>query len=168
MPLEGLKPFLLLGGYNAEELWPLVNLILPTWMLCVFLPRWKHTPTLTLIFPIVHAIIYTLGVISTIVYADDNSPDIDFSSLDGLVELFKDPSGVFVGWVHYCVYDALVGRWLTIDSVERDASTLVHVTVIIPTLFMSLMFGPMGWLIYIAIVRTFVLKKGSGEKGKVM
>lgn len=168
MPLEGLKPFLLLGGYNAEELWPLVNLILPTWMLCVFLPRWKHTPTLTLIFPIVHAIIYTLGVISTIVYADDNSPDIDFSSLDGIVELFKDPSGVFVGWVHYCVYDALVGRWLTIDSVERDASTLVHVTVIIPTLFMSLMFGPMGWLIYIAIVRTFVLKKGSGEKGKVM
>lgn len=168
MPLEGLKPFMLLGGYNAEELWPLVNLILPTWMLCVFLPRWKHTPTLTLIFPIVHAIIYTLGVISTIVYADDNSPDIDFSSLDGIVELFKDPSGVFVGWVHYCVYDALVGRWLTIDSVERDASTLVHVTVIIPTLFMSLMFGPMGWLIYIAIVRTFVLKKGSGEKGKVM
>lgn len=168
MPLEGLKPFLLLGGYNAEELWPLVNLILPTWMLCVFLPRWKHTPTLTLIFPIVHAIIYTLGVISTIVYADDNSPDIDFSSLDGIVELFKDPSGVFVGWVHYCVYDALVGRWLTIDSVERDASTLVHVTVIVPTLFMSLMFGPMGWLIYIAIVRTFVLKKGSGEKGKVM
>ena len=168
MPLEGLKPFLLLGGYNAEELWPLVNLILPTWMLCVFLPRWKHTPTLTLIFPIVHAIIYTLGVISTIVYADDNSPDIDFSSLDGIVELFKDPSGVFVGWVHYCVYDALVGRWLTIDSVERDASTLVHVTVIIPTLFISLMFGPMGWLIYIAIVRTFVLKKGSGEKGKVM
>lgn len=168
MPLEGLKPFPLLGGYNAEELWPLVNLILPTWMLCVFLPRWKHTPTLTLIFPIVHAIIYTLGVISTIVYADDNSPDIDFSSLDGIVELFKEPSGVFVGWVHYCVYDALVGRWLTIDSVERDASTLVHVTVIIPTLFMSLMFGPMGWLIYIAIVRTFVLKKGSGEKGKVM
>ena len=168
MPLEGLKPFPLLGGYNAEELWPLVNLILPTWMLCVFLPRWKHTPTLTLIFPIVHAIIYTLGVISTIVYADDNSPDIDFSSLDGIVELFKEPSGVFVGWVHYCVYDALVGRWLTIDSVERDASTLVHVTIIIPTLFMSLMFGPMGWLIYIAIVRTFVLKKGSGEKGKVM
>ena len=168
MPLEDLKPFPLLGGYNAEELWPLVNLILPTWMLCVFLPRWKHTPTLTLIFPIVHAIIYTLGVISTIVYADDNSPDIDFSSLDGIVELFKDPSGVFVGWVHYCVYDALVGRWLTIDSVERDASTLVHVTVIIPTLFMSLMFGPMGWLIYIAIVRTFVLKKDSGEKGKVM
>ena len=168
MPLEGLKPFPLLGGYNAEELWPLVNLILPTWMLCVFLPRWKHTPTLTLIFPIVHAIIYTLGVISTIVYADDNSPDIDFSSLDGIVELFKDPSGVFVGWVHYCVYDALVGRWITIDSVERDASTLVHVTVIIPTLFMSLMFGPMGWLIYIAIVRTFVLKKDSGEKGKVM
>ena len=168
MTLTNLKPFPLLGGYNAEELWPLVNLILPSWMLLVFLPKWKYTPTLSLIGPILHAILYTLGVISTIVYADENSPEIDFSSLEGIVELFKEPSGVFIGWIHYCVYDALVGRYITLDSVERGASTLVHVTVIIPTLFLSLMFGPMGWLLYIAVVRTFVLKKNDEKKGKVM
>ena len=50
---------------------------------------------------------------------------------------------------------------------ERGASTLVHVTIIVPVLFLSLMFGPMGWLLYIAIVRTFVLT-GSEEKGKTM
>lgn len=95
--MEGLKSFPLLGGYNAEELWPLVNLILPTWILCVFLPRWKHTPTLALVGPLLHAIIFTLGVISTIMYADENSPEIDFGSLESIVELFKDPSGVFLG-----------------------------------------------------------------------
>jgi len=99
MTLTDLKSFPLLGGYNAQELWPLVNLILPSWMLLVFLPKWKYTPTLSLIGPILHAILYTLGVISTIVYADENSPEIDFSSLEGIVELFKEPSGVFVGWI---------------------------------------------------------------------
>lgn len=165
--LEGLKPFPLLGGYNAQELWPLVNLILPTWILCVFLPRWKYTPQLTLVGPILHAMMYSLGVVSTIMYADENSPEIDYGSLESIVELFKDPSTVFIGWIHYSVYAALVGRWITLDAhVNRDASALAHVTVIVPVLFLSLMFGPMGWLLYVSIVRTFILKKKGGDAMK--
>lgn len=110
---------------------------------------------------------YSLGVVSIIIYADENSPEIDFGSLESIVELFKDPSIVFIGWIHYSVYAALVGRWITLDAhVNRDASALAHVTVIVPVLFLSLMFGPMGWLLYVSIVRTFILKKKGGDAMK--
>eukprot|EP00594_Rhizosolenia_setigera_P020104 CAMPEP_0178956670 /NCGR_PEP_ID=MMETSP0789-20121207/10422_1 /TAXON_ID=3005 /ORGANISM="Rhizosolenia setigera, Strain CCMP 1694" /LENGTH=149 /DNA_ID=CAMNT_0020638703 /DNA_START=119 /DNA_END=565 /DNA_ORIENTATION=- len=142
-----LKPYALLGGYNAKELWPTVNLILPTWFLLAVAPRWKYTPTLTLAGPIIIAAIYTLSAISMMFTGEDggNASEIDFSTLEGIVTLFKDPNGVFVGWVHYVVYDALVGRWIMLDSVERGCSTMVHVLVIVPCLFLALMFGPMGW-----------------------
>lgn len=158
--IEGLKPYALLGGYNAAELWPTINLILPTWILLAVAPRWKHTPTLTLMGPIIHAVIYTLSALSVMLAGDDgdgNSAPVDFSSLEGVVALFKDPNGVFVGWVHYVVYDALVGRWIAQDSVERGASSMFHALVIVPCLLLALMFGPMGWLLYISMVRTFLL-----------
>ena len=51
MAVEGLVPFPLLGGLDAGELWPVCNLVLPTWALLAFAPRWAHTPTLTLVSP---------------------------------------------------------------------------------------------------------------------
>ena len=90
----------------------------------------------------------------------------DFSSLEGIVEMFKDPNGVFIGWIHYVVYDALVGRWIVLDSVDRGASTIVHVLAIVPCLFLALMVGPMGWLLYVAVVRQFVLSGASAASVK--
>ncbi|KAL7532365.1 hypothetical protein ACHAXR_005630 [Thalassiosira sp. AJA248-18] len=162
-----LTPFLLLGNYNAVELWPTVNLILPTWLLLLIAPRWKLTPSLTLVGPIIMGLIYSLGIISAILFNDGkDQPDMDFSSLEGVTALFQDPSGVFIGWVHYCCYDALVGRWIVLDSVERGANNLIHVFVIVPILFMALMFGPIGWLAYVAVVRTLVLPPGTDKKAK--
>ena len=54
----------------------------------------------------------------------------DFGSLDGVVKLFRDPSGVFVGWLHYCVFDVLVGRWIVADAQSRQASILRHALVL--------------------------------------
>jgi len=82
------------------------------------------------------------------------------SSLEGVVQLFSDPNGVFV------VYDALVGRWIVMDSVERagDSKGMVfHWCVMVPILFVSLMLGPMGWLSYLAIVRPFLLPIGDSK-----
>uniref|UniRef100_A0A7S2ELT1 DUF4281 domain-containing protein n=1 Tax=Trieres chinensis TaxID=1514140 RepID=A0A7S2ELT1_TRICV len=158
MTLEGLRPLALLGGLNAADLWPTINLCLVSWLLFVFAPRWKHTPTVSLIAPLFHAALYSLSATSMMFFGDDaNASEIDFGSLEGIVTLFKDPNGVFVGWVHYVVYDALVGRWITMDSVERGAGTALHALVIVPVLFLALMFGPSGWLLYMAVVRPFLL-----------
>mmetsp|Transcript_33568 Transcript_33568/g.80311 ORF Transcript_33568/g.80311 Transcript_33568/m.80311 type:complete len:167 (-) Transcript_33568:612-1112(-) len=164
MVVEGLLPLPLLGGLDADELWPVCGLVLPTWALLAFAPRWAHTPTLTLVSPVLHAAIYALGVLSVFVFGGDASSEVDFNSLEGVVTLFKDPNVVFVGWIHYICYDALVGRWVVMDSIERGASAMVHVFAIVPCLFFCLMWGPVGFLIYIGVVRPFVLT-GQG-KGK--
>ena len=156
--IEGLKPYALLGGKNADELWSTFNFILrPTWLLIVLVPRWKYTPTLSLIGPIILATIYTLSAIS--LFSDPDVETPDFSTFEGVVTLFKDPNAVFVGWIHYGAYDALIGRWIAFDSVKRECSTLMHVLVIIPCLFLSLMLGPTGWLLYVVVIRnTFLLR----------
>jgi hypothetical protein len=159
--IEGLKPYALLGGYNADELWPTFNFILPTWFLIVLVPRWKYTPTLSLIGPIILSTIYTLSAISLFSDPDGDTPD--FSTLEGVVTLFKDPNAVFIGWIHYGAYDALIGRWIALDSVERECSALIHVLVIIPCLFISLMLGPIGWLLYIVVIRTFLLRPSKNK-----
>lgn len=150
--IEGLKPFALLGGYTAVELWPFLNFILPTWLLLLLAPSWKWTPTLTLVGPIVFAAVYALSIGSLI----GGGAEIDFSSFEGVVALFRDPNGVFCGWVHYLVYDALVGRWIALDSVKRGCGTTVHVLVMVPCLVLALMFAPMGWLLYLAAIRPFL------------
>jgi len=159
-----LKPLVLLGGYNAQELWPTVNIVLLSWFLYVFCPKWKHTPALSLVAPILHAVIYTLGVISLIMAGDDDAAEIDFSSLAGVVEMFKDPSGVFIGWHHYIVYDALVARWMILDSQERNISNAMHVVAMIPCLFLSFVFGPTGYLAYLIVRTTLLLPKNYGNK----
>ena len=160
---DSLKPLLLLKGYNAKELWPSTNLAMPGWLLLALAPRWKHTPRLSLIGPIMSSVIYTLTAISLIVGDDGTGEDPDFMSLEGVATMFRDPSTVFLGWTHYIAYDALVGRWIVLDSIERGASLKVHYLAVIPCLFFALMLGPIGFVLYITFVRMLVLK----DNGKI-
>ena len=80
----------------------------------------------------------------------------DFMSLEGVVTMFQNPNVVFVGWVHYIVFDLLVGRYISMDAVSRGASHLFYATFIVPCLFLTLMTGPVGFLLY-AIVRPIAL-----------
>mmetsp|Transcript_33690 Transcript_33690/g.41293 ORF Transcript_33690/g.41293 Transcript_33690/m.41293 type:complete len:178 (-) Transcript_33690:133-666(-) len=167
MALERLKPFFLLGNYNALELWPLINITIPCWLLLAFAPKWKYTPVLTILGPMFFALLYTLSLLSLTIFGEDASSDqIDFSSLEGIVTLFSDPDMVFVGWVHYIVYDTLVGRWMVLDAIKREGHTMLfHVVVMVPILFLALMFGPFGWLLYVAIVRPIANTLGGGHQG---
>ena len=146
--LDQLVPYSFLGGYNAAELWPTVNIIMLSWGLYVFAPRWKYTPTLSLIGPLFHALIYTGGLLSQLFSAPADAPPIDFSTLEGVVMLFQDPNGVFIGWIHYVVFDALVGRMVVLDSIQRGASLIMHVVFVVPCIILCLLFGPTGWLLY--------------------
>ena len=94
-------------------------------------------------------------------------PDANFVSLEGVMAIFKDEAGVFVGWVHYIVFDALVARWVVFDSVTLKASTLTHLFIVIPCVFFTIMAGPMGFLLYM-ILRNFIStsKSSSVDKSK--
>ena len=67
------------------------------------------------------------------IVADGDEFDVSsFSSLEGIVTMFKDSSNVFAGWIHYLAFDALVGRWIVMDLTKRGASKQFHFAVVIP------------------------------------
>ena len=101
--MESLAPLKLLGDLTAAQLWPLTNTALPSWLLLVFLPTWKRTPTLVLLSPLLHAVLYagTLGSVLLFRPAGAASPAVDFTTLAGVIALFDDKNAIFAGWLHY-------------------------------------------------------------------
>lgn len=165
---DRLKPIVLMGNYNAAELWPTINLCLLGWGLLLLFPRWKHTAFLTLLPPLFHAYMYSSTLISFVFLTErnnntttnNNNEDVamDMATFEGVVRLFQDPNGVFVGWVHYVVFDLLVGRMIVQDSIDSlQVSHWIHYTIIAPCLFLTLMFGPFGWLLYMMVRHTMLI-----------
>jgi hypothetical protein len=67
-----------------------------------------------------------------------------FSTLAGVGELFTNQWLLLAGWLHYLAFDLLIGAWEARDSVERGIPRWA----LVPCLFLTLMFGPAGWLAY--------------------
>ena len=88
-------PFSLLG-MTSFELFPIQNLSLLTWVLLLFLPRWKLTPKLALISPIVHSMLYSKLLVHLVKFPAPGL-SVDFTSLKGVMGGFSIPDGVFAG-----------------------------------------------------------------------
>ena len=71
----------------------------------------------------------------------------DFSSLAGVARLFEHPGLLLAGWVHYLAFDLLVGVW------ERAEARRIGLSqwLLAPLLFLTFMFGPIGWLLFTAV-----------------
>jgi hypothetical protein len=151
-------PFL--GNRNALEVWPYLNMGLIAWALLVIFPRWRYTKYLTILPPLFTAYIYVGGLISLLLFSGLVAFDFtDFTTLDGVIYIFQDPDVMFLGWVHYLVFDLLVGRMMVFDSIERGASLKFHYFVLVPCLALTLMLGPTGWLLYMGIREVFLPEK---------
>lgn len=70
-----------------------------------------------------------------------------FSSIEGVRALFASDSALTAGWLHYLAFDLFVGTWIARDSTERG----LHGLLVIPCLGLTLMFGPAGLLLYLAL-----------------
>jgi uncharacterized membrane protein YcfT len=72
-------------------------------------------------------------------------------SLEAVRTGFSRDGVLLLGWVHYLVFDLFIGAWMV-----RDARRVgvVHV-LIIPSLVLTLMLGPIGLLTYVLIRRAF-------------
>ena len=77
----------------------------------------------------------------------------DFQSLAGVQRLFQHPGLLLAGWVHYLVFDLLVGLWERAEAARIGLSRWL----LLPCLFLTFMFGPIGWLVFLA-VRQFRLR----------
>ncbi|MFN3619340.1 ABA4-like family protein [Sphingorhabdus sp.] len=81
-------------------------------------------------------------------------PPADFTSLSGVMALFDSPGGATIGWIHYLAFDLFVGIWIARNADAHNISRWLQV----PTLFFTLMAGPIGLLLYL-LLRQFVGEK---------
>ena len=72
-----------------------------------------------------------------------------FGSLSDVAELFTEPGALLAGWVHYLAFDLLVGSWEREEAVRIGLGPLM----LIPSLYLTLMFGPAGWLCFLGLRR---------------
>ena len=70
-----------------------------------------------------------------------------FSTLAGVTALFSKAGNIMLGWTHYLAFDLFIGSWEIEDAGKRG---IPH-WVMIPCLFMTLMLGPIGLLLYFLV-----------------
>ena len=70
-----------------------------------------------------------------------------FGSLSDVPLLFQNPNMLLAGWVHYLAFDLFIGCWEVRDARRHQISIFL----IIPALFLTFMFGPVGLLAYLLI-----------------
>ncbi|MCU0358814.1 MAG: ABA4-like family protein [Cyclobacteriaceae bacterium] len=121
------------------------------WVLMIFAPRFAATRFLVLSGALMLALAATY--ITLIVLYFGNSEG-NFSSLDGVMQLFQNREAVIAGWIHYLAFDLFVGSWIVSNSRKLGIRHLY----VIPCLFFTFMFGPAGLLLYY-VVRAAVTKK---------
>lgn len=129
---------------TPNQLFSYVNpLATVAWLALIFFPRRRWaTDVAAAAIPVLFAAAYVV-----IVAANWGHRSGGFSSLPGVAALFGNPWLLLAGWIHYLAFDLLVGRWEVLDARDRGIS---HAAVI-PCLLVTFLFGPAGWLLYIAV-----------------
>lgn len=116
------------------------------WALMILLPGWSVTKRLVewAAFPAALALIYVVGAVAVLA---ETGPGIvaDFGSAEGVVAILSRPDVALVAWIHILAFDHLVGVAIFRDNLRRRVVPLPVQSVI---LFLTLMFGPAGFLAY--------------------
>ncbi len=102
-------------------------------------------------------VVLSLGYFALIL-AFWSSAEGGFDSLASVMQLFESPGVALAGWVHYLAFDLFVGGWITRDA---RAHGLPHLA-ILPCLLLTFLFGPIGFLLYLAL-RTVLTLLARGE-----
>ena len=132
---------------SPDQLFSIANAVaIVGWLLLVLLPRraWVTDVVTGTALPMVFAALYVAIVAATFPSAEGS-----FSTLRGVTQLFANPWLLVAGWLHYLAFDLLIGTWEARDARERGVPHLL----LVPCLVSTLMFGPAGWLLYMAVRR---------------
>lgn len=131
---------------KLETLFLIVNnSVIPAWVLLWFAPRWKWTQRLvhSAFLPGLLAVAYGL-----ILFTDRPGPQgANFMSLDGVMRIFTSPQTVIAAWLHYLVFDLFVGAWIGRDALRLN----VRHYWVMPCQLLTLLFGPLGLLLWFAV-----------------
>jgi ABC-type Na+ efflux pump permease subunit len=133
---------------SPEHLFSIANTIaVVSWLLLAILPRrrWVTEVVTGKVVPALFGALYIGLIVSMFGRAEGG-----FSTLAGVAALFANSWLLLAGWVHYLAFDLLIGTWEVRDAQERG---IPHMFVV-PCLFLTFMFGPAGWLLYLTLRST--------------
>lgn len=126
-------------------------LALAGWIIIIIAPFTSLTTKFVKwgLIPILLSIIYAYLVIRYF-----GSAEGGFDSLDELAVLFENKHALLAGWIHYLAFDLWIGCWEVEDAEKRKFSRWF----VLPCLFLTLMYGPIGLLTYILLRLLFTRK----------
>lgn len=127
-------------------LYDLAALAIAGWALMILLPGWsvKKRVVEWTAFPVAVSVVYVVGIA---VVLGRTGPGVvaDFGSSEGVVRLLSRPDVALVAWIHILAFDHLVGVVIFRDNLRHGIVSLPVQSVL---LFLTLMFGPLGFLAY--------------------
>lgn len=139
-----------LAQLTPDTMFLLLNYgILPFWALLIFVPLTKFTDAVvhSVLIPLVLGVTYA-WLLAGVIWGGTPAPEgAGFTSLDGLQKMFSQPHALVAGWAHYIVFDLFIGAWQA-----RDAQRVgLNHFLLVPCLVLTLLFGPVGLLLYLMI-----------------
>ena len=87
------------------------------------------------------------GIADPVRVPGTGEPNLLDYSIEGLRALFMSDGGIVLGWTHYLAFDLFTGLWIARDADAKGYSRLAQ----LPVLFLTLMAGPIGLLVWLVI-----------------
>jgi Domain of unknown function (DUF4281) len=92
-------PFL---PFTDEQMFPIVQAVIPAWALLVFAPRWSKTRTVVALTILFYSILYLLLMVNA--YTSGTVGASDMNTLPGVRRLLGHKMVTFAAWVHYIAF----------------------------------------------------------------
>ena len=126
------------------DVFRIANLLpLPVWAVWIVAPRSRAARALArAVWPWVGLAALYAGLVVFAVSRHGLDPGA-FATLDGVMHAFAQPWIALAGWVHYLCFDLFVARWIVNDAPDAGYR-------LAPILVLTLLFGPVGLLCYLA------------------
>lgn len=134
-----------------EFLFSFTGVAMISWLLMIVLPKWNVTNLIVkwAVFPVALSVLYIVGLAYYIANHGISFMN-DFGSYEGVTQLLTVPEVAIIAWLHILAFDQLVGRVIYLENMERRG---VHLIVQSLCLFLTLMAGPLGYLLYTILKR---------------
>ena len=127
---------------NPDQIFSICNtLALVGWIILIFLKFWKKRDQFVFgILIMLFAIVYSWLIFSSF----DKEIFKNFSTLNGVSNLFANKQMLLAGWIHYLAFDLLAGIYI-IRNAEKNNINHWFTT---PALLLTFLFGPFGLMLY--------------------
>lgn len=136
-----------IGNMAALGGWIFLVLAPRRWRLAFWVPKFLITGLLSAAY-------------ATLIATSFGKTEGGFGSLEQVKQLFANDHVLAAGWLHYLAFDLFVGCWI---ARQADAAG-IHRLLQLPFLFLTFMFGPIGFLLFIltrAMMAPFSLRRVS-------